>query len=275
MYILGLDIGGSTAKMILADGEGNFTGRKRMEKGDFHAAPAEQLDIFLKEQGVFCDEIDCAGITGVGTERVFDRITAVPLTRIGEFNAVGRGGLRLAGLEEGIVISMGTGTSFVKAGPDGCRHMGGTGVGGGMLVGLGNPLSGTDNIHELIALAEKGDLSKVDLNVGELTNQVLNNLTADITAANFGYVKSDAAPADYALGLINTVFQTVGTMAAFLDGAPHTAPVVITGTTASSVTMAPKLLGMVETLHDMKFIIPKHASFATALGAALEAAGRE
>ncbi len=272
MYILGVDIGGSTAKMILADGEGKYTGRKRMEKGDFHAAPAEQLDIFLKEQGVSYSEISFAGITGVGTERVYDKITALPLSRIDEFTAIGRGGLSLTGLEEGIVISMGTGTSFVKAGPDGCFHMGGTGVGGGMLVGLGNPLSGTHNIHELIALAAAGDLSKVDLNVGELTHQKLNNLTADITAANFGFVKPEAAPADYALGLINTVFQTVGTMAAFLDGVPHKTPIVIIGTTASSVTMAPQLLGMVEGLHDMKFIIPKHASFATALGAALEAA---
>ena len=271
MYILGLDIGGSTAKMILADNSGEFIGRKRMEKGIFHAAPAEQLDTFLSENGVSYNDIDSAGITGVGTERVIDKITALPLTRINEFTAVGRGGLSLTGLEEGIVISMGTGTSFVKAGPDGCRHMGGTGVGGGMLVGLGNRLAGTHNIDELISLASEGDLGRVDLNVGELTQQKLNNLTADITAANFGNVKPEASPADYALGLINTVFQTIGTMAAFLDDVPHDTPVVITGTTASSVTMAPKLLEMVETLHDMKFIIPEQASFATALGAALEA----
>lgn len=57
-----------------------------------------------------------------------------------EFQAIGYGGLKLSGLTDALVVSMGTGTAYVRAGKDGMKHIGGSGVGGGTLMGLASRL---------------------------------------------------------------------------------------------------------------------------------------
>ena len=59
-------------------------------------------------------------------------------------------------LQRMIVVSMGTGTSLVLCDGSEVRHIGGIGIGGGTLSGLSRLLLQTDNINEIIALANKG-----------------------------------------------------------------------------------------------------------------------
>ena len=219
----------------------------------------------LYEQDLTLADVREIVLTGVGATAVAGDVYGIPTHRVVEFEAIGRGGLVLSGLSRALVVSMGTGTAFVRASLDGSTHLGGSGVGGGTLLGLSKLLLDTDDADAVLALAQTGDLSAVDLSIREISPSGIPSLPPETTAANFGNLKSTAGKPDVALGLINTVFQTAGVMAAFASG--KELPIVVTGTLATFPCAAPILDG-VGALHGICFHIPDNAAFATAIGAA-------
>ncbi len=95
------------------------------------------------------------------------------------------------------------------------------------------------------------------------------NLPENITAANFGKIKSTATKADLALGLLNMIYQTAGVLAAFCAGGRGIQKVLFTGSVAD-LPQANDLLQAVAALYpDLEFIIPENATFVTAIGAAI------
>ena len=109
-----------------------------------------------------------------------------------------------------IVVSMGTGTSLVKCEGDDIRHIGGVGVGGGTLMGLSRIMLQTDDIKQVVALAEHGDISNIDVQIGDISPRPLPGLPREATASLFGNAKSNASREDIALGILTTVLQTIG-----------------------------------------------------------------
>src|SRR5699024_7830999 len=91
--------------------------------------------------------------------------------------------------------------------------LGGSGVGGGTLAGLSSLLCGARQFEQIQKLSNSGDISKIDLNVGDITRQEYATLPLDITAANFGNVSDDASHSDLATGIVNMIFQSIGTTA--------------------------------------------------------------
>ena len=209
------------------------------------------------------------------TVRAYDQITplsgdiyGIPTQRIEEFSAIARGGLALAGLDEAVVVSMGTGTAFIHAHGKDYSHIGGSGVGGGTIVGLGKKLTGASDHESLCALAERGSLSHVDLTIGDISKNDIEKLGSEITAANFANVKDSATDCDLALGVVNMVLQTILTLAVFACKNSSVKKVILTG----ALTGLRELLPMIElfkTLYPVEFIVPENAAFATAVGAAL------
>lgn len=114
-------------------------------------------------------------ITGVGSAFVDDRLYGIETRHLSEFECVGRGGLYVSGYENAIIVSMGTGTAVVSAKNEAGRtvseYMGGTGVGGGTIVGLSKQILGISDIDHLISLAETGDIEKIDLRIGDITKK--------------------------------------------------------------------------------------------------------
>lgn len=90
-------------------------------------------------------------------------VYGLPTTKVTEFDALGTGGLYLTGLEETVVGSIGTGTVFVHAGPDGIQHIGGSAVGGGTLVGLSSRLFGIRDVEVIADMAETGQSEECGL----------------------------------------------------------------------------------------------------------------
>ena len=165
-------------------------------------------------------------------------------------------------------MSMGTGTAFVYATPDKIEHLGGTGIGGGTLVGLSNAVLNVRDIKNLVKLAQKGDLRRVDLAIGDITTNAVSNLPFDATASNFGKLSELATPEDIALGLLNLVYQTVGMLAVFASRGNGGKEVVLTGNLADVPECGP-IFELLSTMFDVKFHLPDQAQFATAIGAAL------
>ena len=129
--------------------------------------------------------------------------------------AIGRGGCRLAGVERAIIVSMGTGTALVAVDGEKCVHLGGSGVGGGSLLGLCDKMIGVRSVEHIVAMAQRGRLSNVDLTIGDITEGVLSGMGSEITASNFGKLSDVASSDDLAMGVANLVFQTIGMFAVF------------------------------------------------------------
>lgn len=263
---LGVDVGGSTTKIVGL--EKGILGALQVRAGDQQTSLFGAIGHFLHKYNLSLDKIEKIVLTGVGAALIQEDIYGVPTVKVNEFEAIGRGGLLLSGEEKALVVSMGTGTAFVYAEGENVRHVGGSGVGGGTLIGLSSKLLGLKEIDAIIALAEKGDLSMVDLTIGEISNAEVSNLPVDATAANFGHVKPTAKDEDFALGLLNMIYQTIGVLSGFYCKERQIEKVVFTGSLAA-LPQAKEMLEAVGALYGLEFIIPKQEIFATAIGAAI------
>jgi len=264
--ILGIDVGGSTTKVVgLRDGE--LIGAIQVKAADQITSLYGATGNFLREYGIQLGEVSSFALTGVGASFIDEPIYGVQTLKIDEFIAVGHGALRLSGLEEALAVSMGTGTAFVRASKDGVMHMGGSGVGGGTIVGLASLILGNSDIDAILALAGNGNLENVDLSVSDIVSHEIPSLSSNLTAANFGRVKSTASEADVALGILNMVFQTAGMLAVFALRNDTIRDIVLTGM-LSSFPQAEGIFARFQHLTDLNFIIPPNAVYATALGAA-------
>ena len=203
---------------------------------------------------------------------VLENIT-ISLTKVkkqSEFKSIGLGGLYLSKLDSAIITSCGTGTALVyaKAGEE-PKYLGGTGVGGGTLVGLSKKLLSMDNVEHISNLAKTGSTEKVDLKIKDITKADIVPGFGDImTASNFGLMDDRATKADIALGIINMVFETIGMVSIFAARNYKTRDVVLTGN-LSGVSQAPAIFETLNRMFDMNFIIPENSRFGTVIGAAL------
>lgn len=94
-----------------------------------------------------------------------------------------------------LVVNIGSGVSIVKVNSvTSFERIGGTMCGGGTLIGLAKLLIGTDNFHEILDLAKKGDHRKLDLLVSDIYGRKMsdkdedNLLEKDVLASSFGKV---------------------------------------------------------------------------------------
>lgn len=266
--VLGIDIGGSTTKIAGYLESGQRIGTLRVEASDRLTSLYGAIGNFLSTRGIALNDVACFVITGVGAALVEGDIYGIRTERIDEFVAIGNGGLALSGKEEALVVSLGTGTAFVRAGRLGCVHIGGSGVGGGTLAGLSWHIFHENDHGAMARLAEQGDLSKVDLMISDICTNEVGTLPSHITASNFGKITNAASKEDIAMGLVNMVFQTVGMLSVFALKNDKVKDVVLTGSLAN-MSLAPKIMSVVEEISDVKFFIPENATFATAIGAAL------
>ena len=264
--ILGIDVGGSTTKIVgLQNGE--LIGTLQVRAADQITSLYGAIGNFLRAQSLKLDDVSAIALTGVGATFIDEPIYDLKTRKVNEFLAIGHGALRLSGLEEAIIVSMGTGTAFVRAGRNSITHIGGSGVGGGTIIGLASQMLGKSDIDAILLLAESGRLDNVDLSVREIIGRDIPSLPPDLTAANFGRIKSTASESDIALGIINMVFQTAGMLAVFVARNDTIRDIVLTGT-LTMIPQAQTVLSPFMDQFDLRFIIPPKAVFATAIGAA-------
>ena len=266
--IIGIDVGGSTTKIVGYTNQGKLISMLKVEAADPLTSAYGALGKFINENSLVLSDVQQIIVTGVGSSLFKKKIYGIPTSWVDEFQAIGLGGLALSNKKEGLIVSLGTGTAFVRAGQKGIFHIGGSGVGGGTVLGLGGKLCGIKSFKTLVAMAQTGELNKVDLNIGDISSRAISNLTKEITAANFGKMEDGLTAADLAAGVLNMVFQTVGMMAVFACRNEKMKDVVLTGT-LSQVPSAKKTFQMLHRMHGINFIIPKNAIYATATGAAL------
>jgi len=263
--ILGIDVGGSTTKIVgLRNKE--RVGMLQVRAADQVTSMYGAIGNLLSKQSIRLEEVSSIYLTGVGASFVNEQIYGIETHKVNEFDAIGYGALRLTGLNEALVVSMGTGTAFVKASKTKAMHLGGSGVGGGTIIGLASLIFGKSDVDAILALADKGQLKNIDLSVRDILGTEVQSLPENLTAANFGKIKSTASDSDIALGIINMVFETVGMLSVFALKNDSISDVVVTGTLAT-FPQAEVIFSEFKNLTGLNFIIPADAVFATALGA--------
>ncbi len=276
--IIGIDVGGSTTKIVgfdLADG-------MRLIEPLFVRATDPITSVygafgkFTQQNDLSLDEIRKVMITGVGSSYVTKPIYSLPCETTPEFRSIGLGGLYLSGLDRAIVASLGTGTALVySVRGEEPQYLGGTGVGGGTLLGLSKKLLGMDNISHIEALAREGNLSRVDLKINDLTkHDIVPGFSDTMTASNFGNVSDIATKSDLALGILNLVFETIGMVARFAAQNYGLRDIVLTGN-LTTVGYAEEIFATLNRMFDMRFLIPERSQFGTVIGAALSGVGEE
>ena len=266
--VIGIDVGGSTTKIVGYTDAGKLISMLKVEAADPLTSAYGALGKFINENKLSLADVRQIILTGVGASLFKKDIYGISTSHVDEFQAIGLGGLALSNKKEGLIISMGTGTAFVRAGKQGISHIGGSGVGGGTILGLCNKLCGASSFGTVAEMAQKGALKKVDLNIEDISTGIIPTLPPDTTASNFGKMQDGVSGEDLALGVLNMTFQTIGMMAVFSCRNDSVKDVIITGTLAE-VPFAKKVFQALHKMHGINFIIPKNAIYATATGAAL------
>ncbi len=269
--IVGIDVGGSTTKIVGFDGE-KLLCPELVKANDPIASVYGGFGKLTNNNNISLQNIEKIMVTGVGSSFLGENIYGIPTFHVNEFLANGRGGLYLSGIDEAIVVSMGTGTAYVysNAKTKEYLHLGGTGVGGGTLVGLAGKLIGIHSVQNVANLALDGDLSKIDLRISDITeNDISPTLSNNATASNFGKVSDLASREDIALGLLNMVFETIAMMAIFTARTKGIKDIVLIGNLAI-LPQAKEIFDKLQKMFDVNIIIPENAAYGTVIGAALE-----
>lgn len=275
--VIGIDVGGSTTKIVgfrvSENGGKKLIPPQLVTANDPITSTYGAFGKFTEENGIEMSEISKIMMTGVGSSFVKKDIFGLPCERVPEFNSIGRGALYLSGLDEALAVSLGTGTALVHAKRgEKMNYLGGTGVGGGTLVGLSKLLLHAESMEHIIEYAECGDLDNVDLKIKHMTeNGTLSILSSELTASNFGNVSDLATKEDLALGIMNMVFETVGMVSIFAAHQVRCENIILTGN-LTQIGFCEKKFAEFNTMKDnygVNFIIPENSQFGTVIGTAL------
>lgn len=267
--IIGIDIGGSTTDAVYLDDPIRVVS---VESSDPVAAAAGAFGKLLTELGRPLAAVAAIAATGGGARRLGAHLLGVPVITVPELTAIGVGGTALAGRRDALVVSMGTGTAVVAVRAGQIAHVGGTGVGGGTLLGLSKHLLQVSQLSTLEALAARGDLARVDLTVADVAGGPVGALPPDATASNFGKLGSDARPEDKARALVNMIAEVIVVVSVLAARASGHDTIVLTGKLLRVRPLVERILAT-RALFDRTFVIPDLAEYATAIGAARHVAG--
>ena len=225
----------------------------------------EQCQAVLERFG----PLERAAVTGGQYRLLPDQVGGTRLVKISEVTAIGRGGLYLAGLEQALVVSGGSGTAMVAARGRTAAHVTGSAVGGGTLQGLGRLLLGETDPLEIDRLALQGDANHVDLTLVEAVGAAVGRLPVNANAVNFGRVVQEGdlpLPQDIAAGLVRLVGQVIAVIAinaARAEGLEH---IVVTGHLVDLLSVR-NVLDEVAGFYGAKITVPPTPGTGTAVGA--------
>lgn len=267
--VIGIDVGISTTKIVGIDNNGLVINPIRIKSTDPITSLYGAFGKYLHDNGISLDEIEHVMLTGVGSAYIDEPIYGLPTSKSEEFVADGLGARYESKLNNMIVVSMGTGTSLVKCiGEDIC-HIGGLGIGGGTLAGLSRIMLKTDDIKLISNLAKDGDVSKINLLIGDISAKPLPGLPMNAVASLFSNAKTNANREDIAKGLIWMVLQCIGSATILSSLNSGVKDFVLIG----NLTLLPlcqEVYPAMEKLYGVRFHIPKYSEFCTAIGAALD-----
>jgi type II pantothenate kinase len=265
--IIGIDVGATITKAVSIE-NGKLGRMVKTRASDAVTAATGSFGKIILENEIELSVVEGIRITGVGASKIKHNIFGIPTTRVGEIRAIGTGGMFLSGMDNIIITNIGTGTAIIEASRQGISHFGGSGVGGGTIIGLAKKLLPTGEFADIVKLAQGGNLNQVDLLLGDIMDTDISFLNRETTVANFGKMSDSAASGDIALAIINMVYQVIGMLSVFAARAKNIKQVIVTGN-GSDNKLGQKVLADITGMYGIEFVYPDHAEYTTAVGAGL------
>ena len=267
--VVGIDIGGSTTKIAGFKGDSMLV-PVQISANNAIASLFGAFGKFLYDNKLELSDIQQVNLTGVVCSEVNQPIYGLPTYKVDEFTANGIGGGYFAGdKKEFMVVSMGTGTSFVGVKNGIPAHLGGIGIDGGTIIGLSKMMLNTNDIDKIQELASGGKVGNIDLRIGDISKNPLPGLDLEVTASNFGKASSRATCEDKAAGIVHMVIESICQTAALIAQGTEMKDFVLIGA-LTNFPECEQVSRMIKTMFpDLNFIVPEDGEYGTAIGTAL------
>ncbi len=260
---LGIDAGATLCKLAQLRGEEIHTWQ--CASSDLDAART-QVERLRPERIV---------ATGGGAARLGSELAGVAVESESEFEAWARGAPELAAREGNelparyLLVSLGTGTSILLLAAGKSQRVGGSALGGGTLLGLGQLLLGTASFSEIAELAARGDRRRVDLLVGDIYAGNEIPLSPDLNASSFAKLDS-RKPEDIAHALTGLIGENLGLICAHLAQVHDAACILYCGSTLTQNPALRAVLAGLGRMTSRSVAFLERGAFGGAVGAALK-----
>lgn len=230
----------------------------------------EIFDEFLKKNKIEKEDISDIQLTGVGASGFDKKIGGIVPKYIHEFAADAAGARFFAdNIDDFLLISMGTGTTYIHVKDGIPNHVGGLGLGGGTLVGLAKYMIGTVKYKEIYDIAETGSHGNVNIMLSDVATNRIDGFSMDLTVSNFGKIENEATKGDIASGLINLVLENIIQTGCLMAKNIGIGTIVLIGGLSGANEIEDTLKAFRMLYPDMKFICTTKGSHVTAIGAAV------
>ncbi|WP_309119498.1 type II pantothenate kinase [Paenibacillus sp.] len=263
---IGIDAGGTLIKIAheTPDGAVRFL---KFRSDDLEGAAA-----WLLARG---DDAAVA-LTG-GKAKPLQALIGRPASYLVEFEATCSGVrwlMRQGGMEQAsfLLTNVGTGTSIHYV--DGERHtrIGGTGVGGGTLVGLSAMTTGVREFDEIVRLASTGKRDDIDLLVSHIYEGSTPPIPGELTASNFGrWLQTGGSdrPEDVLASIVGLVGETVASVSVHAAGQCGASCVLYIGSSFIRNDLLRKVVAGYTELRGSRAVMVPDGEYSGALGALL------
>lgn len=263
---IGIDAGGTLIKIVYKE-------RGEYRYKTFLSNEVDKLVEWINE----CHPNAKLKITG-GKQKNVSKLFRNPNELIDEFEATTIGikeVLERADLypaEKYLLVNVGTGTSIHSVIGESSERLGGSGIGGGTLMGLSYLLTGHKQFEEIVLLAEKGKRTGIDLKVRDIYEGDRSPIGGDLTASNFGFLErmtGEELQEDILACLIGMISEAVLMMAIPFAKTIESPTIVFIGSTFHNNALFKTQLQRFEDLFELKLHFPFNGQYSGAHGALL------
>jgi type II pantothenate kinase len=262
---IGIDAGGSLLKIAYFENE-----KLHLKKYTY-----EDLASLIQWISLAAPEVRFM-LTGGKSSHIESQF-AQKVVQIDEFEAVINGAGYLLDIERNpagkgcILVNIGTGTSYYYVTKNKSKRLLGSGVGGGTLMGLAKLLTATKEFQQIVSLAQKGDRSKIDLQVKDIYEPLEPPIPGHFTASNFGkgIIDKSAAKEDILASLTGMIAETSMLIAVQAAGMYNVQEIVYIGGTLAGNSLLKNYLKEATTAFNCKPNFLEKGEFSGAIGALL------
>ncbi|MFC4354643.1 type II pantothenate kinase [Chryseomicrobium palamuruense] len=176
-------------------------------------------------------------------------------------------------IQQAIVTNIGTGTSIHHLFETQHTRLGGTGIGGGTLMGLSKKMAGTMVFGEIVERSSMGSRKHIDVLVEDIYQENQLPIKGSLTASNFGAllhseeeVNSDN---DYLAGIQGMIGEVISSLSIQAADTKNVEDIIYIGTTLENNEMLQNVIASYTTLKNKRAVfLPEHG-YSGAIGALL------
>ncbi|WP_176448686.1 type II pantothenate kinase [Lentibacillus sp. CBA3610] len=264
---IGIDAGGTLIKIAYPENE-------RIHYQSFPSRAMDDVVSWITNH--FENPAIC--ITGGKSHALVERLD-VSAKSVVEFDATTKGIAYLADQENRplddhfLFVNVGTGTSIHYVNDGKQERVGGSGIGGGTLLGLAHLTTGMKDYETIIQTAGDGNRENVDLKVKDIFEGAVPPISGDLTASNFGktetMIEQPPSEPDILASIIGLIGEVIVTISSQLAVQYNTETIVYIG---SSFRSNPLLQEIIETYTRMigkEPVFLQNGEYSGAVGALL------